>query len=37
MRLFALVTCILVFILIAIVYFAVVTFFADPLTVGVPQ
>ena len=34
MRMFALVACILVFILIAVVYFAVVVFFADPLTVG---
>jgi hypothetical protein len=34
---FALVACILVFILIAVVYFVVITFFADPLTVGLPQ
>ncbi|MBB3234486.1 hypothetical protein FHS20_001326 [Phyllobacterium endophyticum] len=37
MRMFALVACILVIILIAVVYFALVTFFTDPLTVGMPQ
>ncbi|MBB3237382.1 hypothetical protein FHS20_004279 [Phyllobacterium endophyticum] len=37
MRMFAVVACILVFILIALVYFAAVTFFATPLTVGMPQ